>query len=64
MKYYGDFRCNKFVPFEKKKTVVITGGSGMLGTQVCKMFYKDGWNVIVLSRRKTEVQAQLPYCKV
>ena len=64
MKYYGNFTCNNYEPFSKKKTVVVTGGSGMIGKEVCKAFFKDGWKVMILTRDKKTNSQRFPYCSV
>ena len=33
------------------KTVIIAGGTGMIGKILARKFYYEGWNVTVVSRK-------------
>lgn len=35
----------------------------MIGSVVSKRFYRDGWNVVILSRRPLEAKNSLPFCE-
>lgn len=52
MKYYGDFYPKIHCQTKEKKTVTIAGGTGLIGSNMVKQFYKEGWNVQLLTRNK------------
>ena len=37
----------KEIALHKMKFALVTGGSGYLGSHVCKLLKRDGWNVVV-----------------
>lgn len=37
------------------KTILITGGTGKIGSQLVKHFYKQGWNVIFTALKQEEI---------
>lgn len=39
------------------KTILITGGTGKVGSQLVKHFYKQGWNVIFTALKQEEIEA-------
>ena len=48
MHYYGDFQINPQISRDKR--IIIAGGSGMIGREVCLEFIKKGYDVYCLSR--------------
>jgi hypothetical protein len=40
---------------ENTKTILITGGTGLVGTELCKLLVQKGYKIIVLSRSKTNL---------
>jgi|TARA_B110000858_G_C17808575_1_gene479452 UDP-arabinose 4-epimerase len=44
-----------------EKAVVITGGSGFIGSNVCKLFVESGFNVINIDRKKREIPGVTQY---
>jgi uncharacterized protein (TIGR01777 family) len=50
MHYYGDFKITQDKP-AKDKRVIVAGGSGMVGKEVCAEFIKKGYDVYCLSRK-------------
>lgn len=49
MHYYGHFQIDK-TDVVNKKRMIIAGGSGMIGKEVCLAFIKQGYDVYCLSR--------------
>lgn len=45
----------------KEKSVVVTGGSGFIGSNVCKQFVENGFTVINIDRRKREMEGVTQY---
>ena len=45
----------------KERSVVVTGGSGFIGSNVCKTFVESGWNVINIDKRKREMEGVTQY---
>jgi len=45
----------------QEKAVVITGGSGFIGSNVCKLFVESGFNVINIDRKKREIAGVTQY---
>ena len=43
------------------KTILVTGGSGFIGTAVCKLLVEAGHNVINLDRKKKEIEGVTLY---
>ena len=43
------------------RSVVVTGGSGFIGSNVCKTFVDSGWNVINIDKRKREMDGVTQY---
>ena len=43
------------------RTVIVTGGSGFIGTVVCKMLVEAGDNVINIDRKKKDIQGVTQY---
>ena len=43
------------------RSVVVTGGSGFIGSNVCKTFVDSGWNVINIDKRKREMEGVTQY---
>ncbi|MES2374560.1 MAG: TIGR01777 family oxidoreductase [Bacteroidota bacterium] len=41
-------------------TILITGGTGMIGTQLTKMLTEKGYEIIILTRNASEVKHSLP----
>lgn len=41
-------------------TVLITGGTGMIGTALCKLLSEKGYDVIILSRNPPNTDKHLP----
>jgi len=39
---------------KSKKTIVITGANGFLGTELVKSFKKDGWDIVALVRNASK----------
>eukprot|EP01038_Epipyxis_sp_PR26KG_P012520 gene12520-16792_t len=52
MRYYGSFQINE-VNIMSNKRVIIAGGSGMIGKEVCLEFVRKGYDVYCLSRSST-----------
>ena len=50
--YYGNFQIEKSNCFTKRR-LIIAGGSGMIGKEVCIAFIKKGYDVYCLSRSAT-----------
>lgn len=44
-----------------EKSVVVTGGSGFIGSNVCKMLVASGFNVINIDKRKREIDGVTQY---
>lgn len=42
------------------RTILITGGTGMIGTRLTKLLIAEGYEVIILSRRSPAISHQLP----
>jgi hypothetical protein len=41
-------------------TILITGGTGMIGTRLTKLLIEKGYDVIILTRNTSEVKHRLP----
>lgn len=52
MHYYGHFKADKIKGI-KGRRIIIAGGAGMIGKEVCKEFIKKGYDVYCLSRSAT-----------
>ena len=44
-----------------EKAVIITGGSGFIGSNVAKLFVESGFNVINIDRKKREIPGVTQY---
>jgi uncharacterized protein (TIGR01777 family) len=50
MHYHGSFQPDPISPSTKGKRIIIAGGSGMIGQELCKSFAKKRYDVYCLSR--------------
>jgi uncharacterized protein (TIGR01777 family) len=58
MHYYGSFHIDKAIRITNKR-IIIAGGSGMIGKEVCFEFIKKGYDVYCLSRSlKTQINIE------
>ena len=46
---------------DDKKTVLVTGGSGFIGTVICKLLVEQGHNVVNIDRKKKEIKGVTQY---
>lgn len=60
--YYGHFQVNK-IDFVQNKRIIIAGGSGMIGKEVCLEFVKKEYDVYCLSR-SSDTQINIEGVKV
>jgi len=44
-------------------TVLVTGGTGFIGSRLCEVFHEKGHDFIVLSRRPDAARSKLPHAK-
>ena len=44
-----------------ERSVVVTGGSGFIGSNVCKQFVENGFTVINIDKRKREMEGVTQY---
>jgi UDP-glucose 4-epimerase len=46
---------------EQEKTIIVTGGSGFIGTALCKLLVEAGHNVINIDRKKKDIEGVTLY---